>query len=302
MIGHFSTDDLASYGAGMVSGGKAARISGHLSTCPECAGVQSGLADVSQLLASVRVPPLSETLTLRLQAVIADEATKRAAALVPGRSDLPERTGRPVRRRSMRAWSSSPLLLRSLAAAGVVLLLVGGGVLLTNQRGTGPSSARSSGLGAAPTAPRFKNRESTANVGSALTITLRYRHAGGFVYANAVASDVNYTKADLAAGVRHEVANVAQLASPSASMPAPSAVAEPRHALNDTTVGRLESCLSMVATDRVVLLVEVAHYLGLPATIIVLRPVGDAFEVIVVREACGPAGQDILTTVRVPTR
>jgi hypothetical protein len=202
----------------------------------------------------------------------------------------------------MRAWSSSPLLLRSLAAAGVVVLLVGGGVLLANQRGTGPSSARSSGIGAAPTTPRFKNRESTANVGSASTITLRYRHAGGFVYANAVASDVNYTKADLAAGVRHEVANVAQLASPSASMPTSNAVAAPRHALNRTTVGRLESCLSMVATDRVVLLVEVARYLGLPATIIVLRPVGDAFEVIVVGEACGPAGQDILATATVPTK
>lgn len=301
MIGHFSTDDLASYGAGMVSGGKAARISAHLSSCPECAGVQSGLADVSQLLASVRVPPMSEALTLRLQAVITDEAAKRAA-LVPGRSELAERTGRPVRRRSMRVWSSSPLLLRSLAAAGVVVLLVGGGVLLANQRGAVPSSARSSGQGAAPTVPRSKSRESTANVGSASTVTLRYRHAGGFVYANAVASDVDYTKSDLAVGIRHEMANVAQLVGPSASMPAASAAAEPRHALNHITVGRLESCLSMVATDHVVLLVEVARYLGLPATIIVLRPVGDTFEVIVVGEACGPAGQDILATVTVPTK
>lgn len=297
MIGHFNTDDLASYHAGTVSGGKAARISAHLPSCPRCADVHSGLTDVSQMLAGIRVPPMSETLTQRLQAAIADEATQRAA----GRRDLPEDTNRSARRLRVRAWSSSPLLLRGLAAAGVVVLLVGGGVLLVNQRGAGPSGAGPSGLGAAPTPHAVKNQESSAAVGSASVITLRYRHHGEFVFANAVTSDVDYTKADLPAGIRHEVANMAQLG-PTTTMPAPSAAAEPRQSISRTTVGQLESCLSTVAAGRLVLLVEVAHYLGLPTTIIVFKPVGNAFNVIVVGETCGPASQDIIATLTVPTK
>lgn len=298
MIGHFNADELASYRAGAVSGGKAARISAHISTCPQCADVHSGLADVSRLLASIRVPPMSETLTQRLQAVIADEAAQRAAVLVSGQRDLPERTRRPVRRLRVRVWSSSPLLLRGLAAAGVVLLFVGGGVLLANQGGTGPSSARSSGLGGQPTTPRFNAPERTANVGSPSAITLRYRHAKGILYANAVVSGVDYTKADIPVAIRHEVALLANRV----GIPAPSAAAGPQHVLSHTTVGQLESCLSTMATDRLVLLVEVARYLGLPATIIVFKPVDNAFDVIVVGAACGPAGQDIITTLTVPTK
>jgi hypothetical protein len=308
LIGHFNTDDLASYHAGTVSGGKAARISAHLSSCPQCADVHSGLTDVSQMLAGIRVPPMSETLTQRLQAAIADEATQRAAVkdgspvLAPGRPDLPEGTNRSVRRLRVRAWSSSPLLLRSLAAAGVALLLVGGGILLTNQRGAAPSGARPSGLGAEPSPRAVKSQESGAAVGSASAITLRYRHGGEFVFANAVTSAVNYMRTDLATGIRHEVANMAQLTSPSVTMPAPSAAAEPRRSFSHTTVGQLESCLSTVAADRLVLLVEVAHYLGVPATIIVFRPVGNVFDVIVVGQTCGPASQDIITTLTVPTK
>lgn len=306
MIGHFNTDDLASYHAGTVSGGKAARISAHLSSCPQCADVHSGLTDVSQMLAGIRVPPMSETLTQRLQAAIADEATQRATAkdgspvLTPGRRDLPESTNRSVRRLRVRAWSS-PLLLRGLAAAGVVVLLVGGGILLVNQRGPGPSGAGPSGLGAEPTPHAVKNQESSAAVGSAAAITLRYRHNGEFAFANAVTSDVDYTKADLPAGIRHEVANMAQLG-PTTTLPAPSATAEPHQSISRTTVSQLESCLSTVAAGRLVLLVEVAHYLGLPTTIIVFKPVDHAFNVIVVGETCGPASQDIIATLTVPTK
>lgn len=256
------------------------------------------------MLAGIRVPPMSETLTRQLQAVIADEATQRAAAKDSSPVLAPEGANRSVRRLRAKAWSSSssPLLLRSLAAAGVVVLLVGGGILLVNQRGAGLSSARPPGLGAEPRPRAVKNQESSAAVGSASPVTLRYRHDGEFVFANAVTSDVDYTKADLAAGIRHEVANMAQLAGPMTTMPAPSAAAEPRRPISRTTVGQLESCLSTVAAGRLVLLVEVAHYLGLPTTIIVFRPVGNAFDVIVVGETCGPANQDIITTLTVPTK
>ncbi len=315
MIGHFNAGELASYRAGVVSDGRAARITAHLSSCSQCANVHSGLADVSQILASIPAPAMPETLTQRLHAAIAGEAAQRAVntapqvsgyadlgvardlspMLIPGRPDPPERARRRPPRLRSRIWGS-PLLLRGLAAAGVLVLLVGGGVLLANQRGVGRSTS-----GAAP-ARGVKARPSPAAVGSVAAIRLRYRHGGQFVFTNAVTSDVNYTKADLPSGIRREVANTTQVGGPSAKA-APSAV-QPRqqHLLNHTTVGQLESCLSRVATGGPVLLVELARYLGQPATIIVLRAVNDAFDVIVVGEACGPTGQDIITRLIVPTK
>lgn len=182
------------------------------------------------------------------------------------------------------------------------MLLVGGGILLANERGTSVSSS-----GAGPANRPARSRPSSTGFGSAAVglggvINLRYQHAGRTMYANAVTSEVNYTKADLPAAIRHEVASRAQLASPSGKMPAASAAPGSERPLNHTTVGALESCLSTVTTGRVVLLVEVARYLGVPATIIVFNPVDYAFDVIVVGEACGPANPDIITTLTVPTK
>lgn len=315
MIGHFNAGELASFRAGAVSDGKAARISAHLSTCPQCARVHSGLGDVSKLLAGVSAPPMPETLAQRLQATIAGEAAQRAtrtatpslggtdrggagsrsAALFPGR---PDRTRRRARRPRIGAWSS-PLLLRGLAAAGVLVLLVGGGVLLANQRGVGPASSSRG-----PTARHVNNRPNAVQAGPTAAIRLRYRHGGQYVYTSAVTSEVNYTKTDLPAGVRRAVANSPRLSSPSPNVAPVDGAARPRHTLSHTTVGRLESCLSAIATGAsgLVQLVTVAHYLGQPATIIVFEPVDNVFDVIVVGAACGPAGQDILARLVVPTK
>lgn len=312
MIGHFSAGELASFRAGTVSDGKAARISAHLSTCPQCARVHSGLGDVSQLLASIPAPPMPETLTQRLQATIADQAAlrvaggaipalgaarNRSAVLVPGRSDLPGGARRRARHPRIRTWSS-PLLLRGLAAAGVLVLLVGGGILLANQRGVGTATS-----GRPATRP-VNNRPGAARAGSAAATRLRYRHGGQYVYTNAVMSEVNYTRADLPAGVRHQVANSTRLSVPSSNAAPVDGAATPQHMLGRTTVGQLESCLSTVATSvpGLVQLVTVAHYLGRPATIIVFEPVDNAFDVIVVGEACGLGSQDILVRLVVPTK
>lgn len=315
MIGHFNAGELASYRAGTVSDGKAARISAHLSTCIQCADIHSGLADVSRLLASYPAPPMPETLTQRLQGAIAAEAAHRVAASalrvagpaatgdgsplpIPGRPDLPKRGSRPARRPRTGVWAS-PLLVRGLAAAGALVLLVGGGILLANQRGVGTSST----VAGQGTARPAKSRPSTtAPIGSTAPIRLRYQHAGEYVFANAVTSDADYTTANLAAGVRTTVASVAQVAKPSVVVPGASAAAAPQRSLDHTTVGRLESCLSAVASGKPVMLVEIARYLGLPATIIVFEPVDRSFDVIVVGEACGPKGEDIITRLSVPMK
>jgi hypothetical protein len=262
---------------------------------------------------------MPDVMSRRLQATIADEAARRAAAtamsaldgagrrsdvdispvLIPGRPDLPKRGRRP-HGRSRRWVFSSPLILRSLAAAGVVVVLVGGGILLVNQRSaSGPSNTAGS-------APRtFNNRSAgIAPIGSVAATRLRYRHGAEYVYTDAVTSGRNYTKADLADGVRREVASAPNVAYPQSTMAPSSAQAGPQHRLSHTTVGQLESCLSTVAASAPgpVVLVEIARYLNLPATIIVFKAVNSAFDVIVVGEACGPAGQDIITKLVVPTK
>jgi hypothetical protein len=267
------------------------------------------------MLSSIPVPAMPEQLTSRLQAVIANEAAMRSAGttmparsasdpgvageptstMIPGRPDLPERAGRRrARRPRARVWSS-PLALRSLAAAGVLVLLVGGGILLANGRGAQTRNT----AGSEPASRPARNRPSSAIVGSGAATPLRYRHAGQLVYASAVRSDADYTKASLPAGVRDEVKASAQVASPAPGV-APSGAAPSTSRLNGASVSQLESCLSAVATGHLVLLVDVARYLGRPATIIVLKPVNNVFDVIVVGQACGTSGQNVITRLTVP--
>jgi hypothetical protein len=62
----------------------------------------------------------------------------------------------------------------------------------------------------------------------------------------------------------------------------------------------LAGCLANIASGRQVLLADVARYLGKPATIIVLKPVSGAFDVIVVGLACTATKADVITRLSVP--
>ena len=287
--------------------------------------MDSGLADVSKLLASMPpVPPMPQTLSQRLEAAIANEAAQRATRMavpgsglarssavdrgllaIPGRPELPDRVPRQVRRPRVGRWSA-PLLLRGLAAAGVRVIVVGGGILLANERPTGGASR------AAPALRPNLARPPGAAIGSATTTQLRYRHGAGYLYADTVTSNVNYTSADLASGVRRAAENSAQVTNPSMagpSMAGPSAGAGARagalvhgQRLLGFHIGQLESCLSAVTASSLVLLVDVARYQGQPAAIIVIRPASGLFHVIVVGLACDATNQDILTRLAVPVR
>jgi hypothetical protein len=263
---------------------------------------------------------MPEQVTQRLQAVIAQEAARRSVgatmpavseiepdvgiepspAMIPGRPDLPPpRRARQRRVRRPKAWSS-PLLLRGLTAATVLVVLVGGGFLLA--RGRGPVSQRTAAPASTPKS--VKRAPSSAVVGSAATTPLRYRHGKQLAYANAVTTSANYTKTSLPAGVRSEVKNSAQVTgpSPATSTSAGNSAPATGHRLSGNVVSRLESCLSAVATGNLVLLVDVAHYLGRPATIIVLKPVNDVFDVIVVGQGCGTSGENVITRLTVPKK
>lgn len=289
MIGHYSAGDLADYRAGTVSDGRAARIGAHLGSCPQCASVDSGLADVSQVLAGVTVPAMPDALTHRLNAAIAVEAARR-------RLDPPERAKHPRRQRRIKNWS--PQLARGLAAAAAaIVLLVGGGILLANLRGGGLT-----GAGSAPASRPATTRNRGSAVGLRQVVPLRYRSGTELVSTNAVTSDMDYTKADLPAGVRRAMADSPRFANQSGHAVGSSPDVEARHPLDHTTVGQLESCLTTVAAGRLVQVVELARYLGQPATIIAFKPTGNVFEVIVVGPACGATNQDVITSLDVPTK
>jgi hypothetical protein len=328
LIGHLSADELASYRAGLLSDSRAAKISAHLSECGRCTGLAADLAGVSVLLASVQAPAMPQRLSERLQAAIATESANRASGLtpaagdlmdgtavrqpvpvgVPGRPDLPERTTSQRRRPRFPDWSS-PLLLRGLAATGAVVLVVGGGLLLANSGGGRPSST------AAGTRPQAgSTRRLTPGavrpLGTPDSTPVQYRHGGRYLYANTLSSTMNYTKADLAAGVRQEVANVPAIY----PGPTPGAAASNTPGVNSgpeetpaTRVGwirihRLTGCLTAAAAGRQILLAEVAHYGGSPATIIVLRPVHGVLPVIVVGAACTGSSADVITRLSVPSK
>ena len=323
MIGHFSAGQLASYRAGAVSDGRAARISSHLSNCQRCAQVDNDLTGVSQLLASVPIPAIPDHLTERLQSTLAAEVAQRAGGAMPtgalgggsapagglvisgsggsghapGRPDRPGRARRRrVRQPRMTGWSS-PLVLRSLAATATVALLVGGGLLFANAGGgrSGNPSAQSE---PARRTGRVGAQAPRSNA-SALTPTqLQYQHDGKYAYTNVVTTDTSYTKENLAAKVRLQVASSASVGS--RAEPFTGQARAPHHQLGHFDVGRLESCVSAVAAGQNVMLVDVARYMGVPAAIIVMRPVNGAFGVIVVGQACGASGQDVIARLTVP--
>jgi hypothetical protein len=302
LTGHISTDELASYRAGAVRAGRATRIAAHLAACARCAAVQSQLAGVSAMLASVPLPPMPDGLTERLQLVLADESARRTAALpVPAARARRERASwRP----NVSHWSS-PVMVRSLAATAVLALIVGGVLVLANLGGSGPANvAAKPAAGRQPT-PHSANVLPTGTgtgYSSAGVMPVRYTYQGRFVITNVAVSDVNYTKSDLAAGIRGRLENPVSDGAATAPSPsgAESSQATSTHRSRGITAERLSGCLTKVAAGRQILQAEVALYQGAPATIVVLKPIGHIFDVIVVGATCSGTDTDVITRLRLP--
>jgi len=197
---------------------------------------------------------------------------------------------------------SSPLVLRGMAAAAGVAMVVGGGFLLARSgggSGAAPGAAASSASG-----PRVK---APSAMGSAARAQVRYQHDGQLAYTNLVTSDANYTRASLPAGVRRQVASTPPMGhtmpqSAASTSVGTSASPAPTRATTMVPIGRLEACITAIAAGRFVMLVDEARYAGVAATIIVLRPLKGVFDVIVVGQACGASGQDVITRLTVPQK
>jgi len=206
-------------------------------------------------------------------------------------------------------------VLGGLAATGIFVVVVIG-VGFTHGL-AGPEST--AGSQPAKSVPRPESRVPTGAggvsqpnkmVGLPSAVHVAYGKAQGqrrdaLVYT----SSKDFTRRNIAAGVRSAVSSDAILGTINepghVSAPSPSATTH-RHApsappkVGGVSVGQIAGCLTAVAVSNGVLVVEIAHYQGKPAIIIVSRPVGNLYRVTVAGLACSTSRPDVLARITVP--
>lgn len=329
MTRHLSPETLALHREGAVSASEAAHVRAHLAACPGCLAIDAQLADLPSLLSVTPWPPMPQAVQVRIQIAIAHESVARGAARrapdagvaaaatddagtrqadefapaqIPGRPDLPERRRRFLRLRTL-DWSS-PLILRGFAAAGAVVVLVGIGMLFANARSSTPSAGGTSAgapVHSAASRPTAAGNQLAQRPLAESPVSVNYRLNGQMATTTALVSDANFDKHSLPGEVRRNVARFPGMPSGGTLRAGPEISGKAANLPAGFDVPQLESCLNTVASGRIVLVTEIARYLGTPAAIIVLRSAGaDVFDVVVVGFACSSGNPAIITTLTVP--
>ena len=273
MTGHPDADVLAEFREGLLGRRRSARIRAHLARCSRCASRSSGLAEVTELLASAPVPKIPDELAARLDGVLAAESAARARAAIPAAADRATGTapdaadgadrGRPRKARSGRAprsWRGTALRAASVTAALLVIAGGGYGVSRLVQGGPGGASASlgtraGNGQQAGSSAqggPTFAGpaRGGPAN-GPAVLPNVRRAAAGPPV----IESGTDYLPGLLPAQVQAVLAR--SPVSPAGQTPA-----------------ALRGCVNLITGGKRPRLVDVARYQGRPATIVVTEAAG----------------------------
>jgi hypothetical protein len=238
---------------------------------------------------------------------------------VPGRPDLPERSRRRQGRSRRSVWTS-PLVMGGLAATGIFAFVVVGAYALSQAGlGSSSSSAPSAARGAGPKAiPKPGPRESSSSgkpgsgvhspvygvgqpVYSTTGVQLKYNASGKTRTATVYASPARYTRGNIARGVRSGLTFGLNLPDAGPAHPGPAGTHPPQpHKVGSVSFGQLAGCLSSVAPANGVLIVEIAHYLGKQAIIVVGRPVAKVYQVTVTGLACSAARPDVVARITVP--
>jgi hypothetical protein len=330
MTRHVDAETLARFRQGELSPRRNSRIRSHLAGCRRCSELNEDLAGVTTLLASVRPPPIPEHLTARIHSALAAEAARRAtvtagsaptalsgaaapgdtgpavtaAGLHDGAGALQGGAPQPQHERAGPGWRlprlSSPVGLRAAAAAAALVIIAGGSyeIGVHASGGTsGASSAQSAPNGAASAAA------GTPSGARAYGPALAYRHAGHQASVTPVTTDTVFTPGQL----KHEVTSELTQYSPAkvrAAAPnsmAPNAAHSPAapHAQASAAFGIpvdvLDGCVNRIAAGELVLLVDVAHYQGVRATVIVTEVSASSPEDIwVVGMGCSGSRSDVL--------
>jgi Putative zinc-finger len=340
MIRHASAGKIAMFLAGELRPRQAARIQAHLARCARCAQTSAGLAAVTTLLAGAKAPPIPEHLSARIHSALAAEAAQRiipaAAAKADGHASpaaVPDEVhavpaggqtaappvGRPARERRARqvrgprlAGLATATRLRVAVAAGAVILVGGGGYALVSQLSpgtTGPASSASAPRAAPP------SRLPAAGSGAAHAAVLGpreagpalgYRRGGRRATFTPIASSTNYRPGRLAAQVNMTISAAHGQASfkggSSGNANQPTATGE----FAGLRVAQLRACVGKIAAGNTVVLVDVARFRGLPATVIVTEPARAGRMGILIRQiyvvgpACSATRLHVLDHVSVP--
>src|SRR5580704_6932617 len=259
---HLDTGVLAEFRAGLITRRRGTKIAAHLAGCDRCTALDDQLAGVSTLLASVQAPPMPDSVSQRLDTVLAAE--------VKTRKNDPERAqvDRPAAKRGFRlaTW-------RVLAPAGAAVVLVAGGFGLS-QIAHGPGS-HAAASGAASTA-------SSAAGGAAKSAS---RAAAPMSPAPSARSElrsgnqpVDVSRATLRQQVETE------LYEPRASRP------------TTTASSQVLGCVRLLAGSDPLELVQSARFEGQPATIIAART-GRDYTAWVAGPDCSATNREVLDTI-----
>jgi hypothetical protein len=317
---HPDAGALAEFREGLLGRRRSARVRAHLAACPHCASADAGLAEVTELLASSPAPRMPDHLIARLDSALAAEAASRPAAAqatpdgaghdvagpVPGgpaaqpdgQPASPPRNGRGGRRGRRPAILRRPARLRPAmlgAAAAAVIVLAGAayGLASLSQQHSGPSASGGSAA-RGPTGPGSSHtpnsRAESPHSGSAANPSEAGPNdvnPGGSL--RVIGSGTDYqpgTLASQAASLTHHY-NSAQ----GTSTPA-----------GQTTSPQLRACVRQVTGSTAAHLVDLAHYRGQPATIIVQAPsAGQRGHVWVTGPACSAQHHEVLTQASLPS-
>jgi hypothetical protein len=322
MTRHVDAKALCRFSEGALSRRKAARVGAHLHGCSRCAELSEQLAGVTALLASTQPPPIPEHLAARIQNTLATESAHRVAldpGSEPGRRELPVRNSRPQRRRPR---LSSPVALRVLAAAGAVAVIAGSSYAIVHSQASPSSSSGSSASSAGAPAQAGGRAPVAAPAFGQVTSgpSLHYSDDGKTDSFVPVSTDTNFVPASLTAQAsgalaqlggkqsglsRNETAGQGSLPAPSSPLSHSSLSSGPvsQHAgrFAGIPVDVLEGCVTRIAADHTVLLVDIARYLGGPATLIVVGDPGSAADHLwVVGPACSGSNSDVLAQRDLP--
>jgi hypothetical protein len=328
--GHVDEQTLAAFREGLLPARKAARITAHLATCQRCAEVDVQLAAVSTILARTPAPPMPASLAARLDAALAAEIARPAAAspsaaaspdgaALPNGAALPaaaggaaspgapspaetpapgERAGRQGRTaggRDAAGRRAGPgrrpwRLPLRLAAATAAVVIVAGGGYAIAR----VLSAGNTGSSSSSAGAAPSGSAITGPAASGRAPEAAPATPGAAVSLPLVASATHYQRGQLQAQVG---AVLKRYPAPQSS---PGQV-KGRPALPLATFPNLAACVAHVAGGKHPELVDIAHYGTRPAAVIVVpAPATGGVNVWVVGPGCSAQGGDVIAQFSMP--
>ncbi len=299
-MAHLDAEILAEFGAGLITGRRGAQITAHLASCDRCTALGDQLAGVSALLASVPGPAMPDSVTQRLEVVLAAENAARSKNNGAERV----RADRPAHRASGRRRTPRPsfrrLSARVLAPVAVIVLAAGGyglsraigpGGQATTASGAsagravsapaaGPAAAKGA-ASAAASSPVNAPRSSASPPVRGAAGTLPQAHRLTPANFSLVAGTVDFS----AATFRQQVVRDLSTAPPAAAV--------------SSVTTRLRGCVQNLTRSAPLVRVESDRFEGQPATLVVART-GPGDTAWLAGPGCSATSRDVLATTTVP--